>query len=801
MKTLRGLPAAPSGGHTEVERSTGDASAPEEGLSEAEARTRLTQYGHNEISEERSGSFKDVLMRLWGPIPWMLEGAIVLEVVLGKVAEPALIAAWLLFSAVLGGTQERRARSALDLLRSRLQVSSRVRRDGSWRTLPARELVPGDLVRVNTGDVVPADLRIRQGTLDVDQSALTGESGIVHRISGETIYSASTIRRGDASGSVIATGSRSYYGRTAELVRTARSVGHLDRLLFTVVRYLVSVDAALAAVLVATVLWNHADLLSLIPFFLVLITATVPVTMPAAFTVANAVEAKALAKEGVLVTGLSALQEAATMEVLCIDKTGTLTRNQEKVTQIVSFEGEPEDEVLAWAASACDAASTGSIELAVLSALKDRSATPLVTEKFVPFDPALKYSEAYVVKGGESARVVLGSPLVVGQMARPCPDLMMQVEALATSGARVLAIAAGAEDQLTIRGLLALSDAPLDDAANLVEAIRGLGIKMLMVTGDTRATAQVISLAVGLGDHFGSAEESINNPLEYDGFANFYPEEKFRLVQALQRSGQITGMTGDGVNDAPALKQAEVGIAVHSASDVAKASAQLVLTTPGLQGIVSVVSGGRRVYRRMLTWTITKIARTVELAALLTIGYIATGFFVTPLALIAVIVVLNDIVTISLATDRVASSSIPQRWNVREIAKIGGFLAIGWLVLAFAILYGSLRVLQLPTEQVQTLVFAYLMYSAQATIYITRVPGRLWSLAPSAYVALATIGNIAVASVLAAAGILMAPVPVELLAATLGAVLLAAVLLDQIKIWVFQGSGILGSPKSRAGRP
>lgn len=782
----------PSDG-TETEKPKEVTIGTEEGLSEAQARARLTQYGYNEIREEPPGLLQSILGRLWGPIPWMLEAALVLEVVLGKVAGPALIAVWLAFSAVLGGVQERRARTALDLLRSRLQVSSRVRRAGNWQILPAREIVPGDQVHVRTGDIVPADLTIHAGTVEVDQSALTGESGVVPRSRGEMIYSASTVGRGEASGTVTATGPRSFYGRTAELVRTARSVGHLDQLLFTVVRYLVSIDAVLAVVLVAAVLWRGEDLLALIPFFLVLVIATVPVTMPAAFTVANAVEARALTKEGVLVTGLSALQEAATMDVLCIDKTGTLTQNQESLAALVPFAGESEDEVLTWAAASCDEATQGPVELAILGAFKDRSLQPLSRKKFIPFDPAIKHSEAHVNRDGQTLRVVLGAPLVVQQLAEPQPGLMTRVEALATSGARVLAVAAGPEEHLSIRGLVALADSLREDAAQLVKAIQQLGVKVLMVTGDTRATAQAVSHAVGLGDHFGNAENSLKNPLQYDGFANFYPEEKFHLVQALQRAGRIAGMTGDGVNDAPALKQAEVGIAVHSASDVAKASAQIVLTVPGLQGIVSVVSGGRRVYRRMLTWTLTKIARTVELAALLTFGYIATGFFVTPLALIAVIVVLNDIVTITLATDRVQGSLAPQQWDVREIARIGGVLALGWLVLGFAILWAARNILKLPTLQIQTLMFVYLMYSAQATIYITRVPGRFWSLAPSRYVAAATIGNAAIASILAAWGIFMASVPVVLLAGALGAVLVATVLLDQVKISLFQKTGLLGS--------
>lgn len=763
----------------------------EDGLTEAQARTRLTQFGYNEIPEESAGLLRGILKRFWGPIPWMLEAALVLEAALGKTVEPAMIAGLLLFGAVVGGTQELRAHSALDLLRTRLRVTAWVRRDGRWRQLPARELVPGDHIGVRVGDLVPADCAIDDGAVEVDQAALTGESAAVSRSKGETIYAGSTVHRGEARGTVTATGPRSYFGRTAELVRTARSVGHLEQLLFTVVRHLVAIDAALAAVLIAGVLWRGEPLLPLVPFLLVLVTATVPVTMPAAFTVSNAVEARSLAKEGVLVTGLTSIQEAATMDVLCVDKTGTLTENRQTVAALVAFAGESEEELLAYAAAACGESTRSPLEAAILQAAHQRSAPLLDRRRVVPFDPAEKRSEAYVKRNGQVFRVVLGSPTVVEPIAEHQPGFGERAEELAASGARVLAVAAGPDGRLTLRGLVALADTPREDAKAFIRALQGLGVRVVMITGDTLATARAVSRAVGLGDCFGDVKDSLDDPLRYDGFADCYPEEKFQLVRALQRAGRV-GMTGDGVNDAPALKQAEVGIAVSTASDVAKAAAKVILTNPGLHDVVAVVAGGRRVYRRMLTWTITKIARTVELAALLTIGYLATGVFVTPLFLIVLIVVMNDVVTITLATDRAWVSPTPERWNVREIAKVAGVLAAGWLALAFAVLWAAFSPLALPVPQVQTLMFVYLIYTAQATIYLVRVRDRVWSLAPSRSVAAATVGNVVVASALAYWGIMMAAVPAAILAGTLAAVLAAALLLNEVKIRIFQRSGVLG---------
>ena len=546
-----------------------------EGLSEAEAQSRLSQGGYNEIREAPANPVLGILKRLWGPIPWTLEAALILEVALGKILEASIIVLLLIFSALVGEIQELRAHTAVDYLRHRLQVNARVRRDGHWRFIPARELVTDDLVHVKLGDIVPADCKILEGSMEVDQSALTGESTFVPRSNNETIYSGSTVLHGEAIGTVTATGSKSLYGRTAELVRTAGSSGHLQKLLFTIVRYLATVDVILAVILVGAALLNRSDILPLLPFLLVLVIATVPVSMPASFTVANALEARVLAKEGVLVTGLTAIQEAATMEVLCVDKTGTLTQNRAEIAAIIPFPGEPVNEVLAYAASACDESTQNSLDIAILNELKNRAIQPLNRERSVPFDPVAKRSEAFVSHDGQTFHVMLGSPTIVEQFAEPWSELKDHVEELAASGARILAVAAGPEEQLSLRGLIALADVPREDAAELVKGIQGLGIRVLMVTGDTATTARAVSRQVNLGDRIGNLDVALKSPLDYDGFAGVYPEDKFRIVQTLQKLNLITGMTGDGINDAPALKQAEVGIAVSTASDVAKGSETL----------------------------------------------------------------------------------------------------------------------------------------------------------------------------------------------------------------------------------
>lgn len=646
---------------------------------------------------------------------------------------------------------------------------------------------------------MPDDLvHLRVGVVSLGQSQLTGESLPVEATAGATAYTGSRVGRGEASGTVTATADRTRFGKTAQLVQLARAPKRLQRLAVSIAKYLLALDVTLIAIVVIAAVLRHTSVSNTLPFALMVLVASVPVMLPPMFTMSSAMGARGLAKNGVMTTRLSAIEDAATMDVLCVDKTGTLTENRQTLVAVVPLAADAEDDVLAWAAAACDESTQNPLDAAIIHALEQRALQSLVRQSFVPFDPEIKRSEAIVRQGEATVRVMLGSPQAVQEFASSLDGLMERVKQLAASGSRVLAVAVGTADHLAIRGLVALADTPRKDAAALIRALRDLGIRVLMVSGDTLATACAVGQQVGLGDRFGDAAASLTEPLQYDGFAQCYPQDKFRLVQTLQHSGRITGMTGDGVNDAPALKQAEVGIAVSAASDVAKASAQVVLTRPGLQDMIEVIHSGRRVYRRMLTWTITKIARTVELAALLAIGYIVTGFFVTSLLLIAVLVILNDIVTITLATDRAWISPVPERWNVKEIGKIASIFAVGWLVLAFSILWVAMKVLHLPISQIQTLMFVYLIYSAQTTIYLTRVRGRFWSFAPSRYVALATIGNVVIATTLGYLGILTAAVPATVLLGTLAAVLAATFVLDEVKLWFLNKTAVFGGAEQIA---
>ncbi len=761
--------------------------ATEAGLTTAQVAERRPQAGFNEVPEERTHPARLLLGELWGPIPWMLEAAFAIELVLGHLPEALILVGLLMFNAALSVSQEQRARLAVELLRRRLRVTARVRRDGQWQLLPARELVPDDAVHVRMGDIVPADCRVLDGHVEVDQSALTGESASVDRGPAETLYSGSILRRGEATALVTATGARSYFGRTTELVRSARGRGHLQDLMFTVVRYLAVADAVFAVLIVVDTLLGASSFVEIVPFILILLISSVPAALPATFTVANALESRHLAESGVLVTGLSAIEEAAGMEVLCTDKTGTLTQNRLAVERAGSLGPRSREEVLALAAAACDEATQDPIDLAILRAAAGSARLP--RESVVPFDPATKRSEAVVREGGQRLRVLLGQPAIIAQLARAPEDLANRVDALAGHGSRVLAVAAGPEGRLDVVGLLSLEDPVREDAPALIARLHEMGVRVVMVTGDTRPTAEAVARTLGIVGPIGGRTDLGTAARGFGGFAGVYPEDKLALVRSLQATGVVVGMTGDGVNDAPALKQAEVGIAVSNATDVAKAAAKVVLTRPGLGDIVSAVEGGRRVYRRMLTWMLTKISKNLELVVLLGVGFLVYHAFVTTPLLVLVMIFAGDFVTISVGTDRARISREPDRWNVRRLLLLGAAMAAGWLILSFSLVTLGLAAFHWSVATLQTVVFLYLLFSGQATTYLLRERGPFWSSRPSRYLLLASSVDITVLSLMAVFGLLMTPIPLTWVVALLAAVAGTALGLDRLKLWVFQKTG------------
>ena len=771
------------------------AAIPLQGLTSAEARQRLIKYGPNMVAEDHPHPWLLFLKKFWAPVPWMLEATIALQFALGKASEAGIIAILLVFNAVLGFAQEHRANNALALLKSRLAIQVRVLRDKVWQQMAAQELVPGDVVHLRMGDLAPADIRLLDGQVLLDQSALTGESLPVDASAGATVNAGAIVKRGEASGEVTATGVHTYFGKTAELVRSARTASHLEILIMTIVRYLVALDAILVAALLLYS-WIHGIAITeVLPFALILLVASVPIALPATYTLATALGALELARNGVLVTRLSAIEEAAAMDVLASDKTGTITQNSLALSALQSYAPYTDNDLLLWAALASDHATQDPIDLAILDAAKSRGLLSGIPQRlsFIPFDPETKRSEAEYSRNGDKLRVLKGAPSVIAALVGE-PDIGADVERLGADGSRVLAIATETgSNGLHLAGLVALQDPPREDSQALIRDLHDLGVRVLMVSGDGPATARAVAEKVGIGTRV-CAPENLQRAiqksvLDYDVFARVLPEDKFRLVQALQQSGHVVGMSGDGVNDAPALKQAEVGIAVASATDVAKAAASLVLTNPGLADVKAAVETSRRINQRMLTYTMNKIIKTMEIAVFLSVGVMLTGVFVITPLLIVLLLFTNDFVTMSIATDHVSFARKPERWNIPNLMRTSGILAGLVLVLSFSVFFAGRDWLHLPLNQLQTLIFVMLVFTGQGNVYLVRERSHFWKSTPSRWLLLASLLDIIAVVVLSTQGILMSAIPLWLVSGLMILVLAYLVVLDFIKIRVFKQFG------------
>ena len=747
---------------------------PEIGLAPADVDTRRKENGYNEVAETKSHPLVKFLKKFWGISAWMLELIMILSAVLGKYSDLAVVSALLVINAVLSFMQESRAAGVVAALRRRLQVNARVRRDSSWQVIPARELVPGDIVRMRPGDIIPADVRLLTGALSVDQSALTGESKDADKKPGEVLSSGSIVRRGEGNGVVILTGAKTYFGRTTQLVQEARPKLHIEAVVAKVVRWLFVIVGALLGVVIVLSLIRHVPLVEMVPLMLVLLMSAVPVALPVMFTVSMAVGSRELAKRGVLVTRLSAAEDAATMDVLCVDKTGTITMNQLAVTGVIPLEHANEADVLAAGSLASQEANLDPIDLAFLPAAKERHVfdhAPKVTPvSFAPFDAKNRRTEAVVEQNGRRLRVMKGAVRTVAEacgLQPPAIDaLESRVSESARKGYRTLAVARGPETGMpALLGLVTLYDPPRPDAKQLIVTLHDLGVPVKMLTGDALAVACEIGQGVGLpnirrvadlkAEGVQTGNEAIDLLAGADGFAEVYPEDKYIVVQHLQAAGHVTGMTGDGVNDAPALRQAEVGIAVSSATDVAKGAASVVLTEAGLTNIVALVEQGRTIYQRILTWIVNKISRTILKAAFVAIAFVVTGKFVVSALAMLLLVFLTDFAKISLATDHVRSSKRPETWN------IGGFITVS-IVLGIAMLAETLFLLWIGwarfglasnNNALTTFSFLTLLYFAVFSIVSARERNWFWSTVPSKTFLLALAADALTGTVLTFVGL------------------------------------------------
>ena len=747
---------------------------PAAGLARAEVETRRKEHGYNEVAEQKEHSVLLFLGKFWGLSAWMLELIMVLSAVLRKFPDLVVVSALLIVNAVVSFMQERRAAGVVATLRRRLQVSARVLREANWQVVPARELVPGDIVRVRSGDIIPADVKLLAGALTVDQSALTGESKDSEKKPGDSLSSGSVVRRGEGNGVVLLTGAKTYFGRTTELVQQARPKLHIDAVVAKIVRWLFLVVGVLLVMVVVLSLMRGTSLLEMIPLMLILFMSAIPLSLPAMFTVSMAVGSKELAKRGVLVTRLSATEDAATMDVLCVDKTGTITMNQLAITGVIPLEHATEADVLFAGAVASQEANQDPIDLAFLAAAKERhifdNLPKIAPISFVPFDAKNRRTEAVFEQNGQRLRVMKGAVETVAQACGLHPPAIAALEARvsesALKGYRTLAVARGSEaGALALVGLVTLYDPPRSDAKQLITALHDLGVPVKMLTGDALAVASEIARSVGLSnirrvaDLKAAGAQAGNGTVDLlagvDGFAEIYPEDKYVVVKHLQASGHVTGMTGDGVNDAPALRQAEVGIAVSTATDVAKGAASVVLTEPGLTNIVALVEQGRTIYQRILTYIINKISRTILKTSFVAIAFVVTGKFVMSAFAMLLLVFITDAAKISLATDRVRPSRRPETWNIGPLIWVSVVLGVLMVAESLLVLWSGWSRCGLATNNTALFTFSYLtlLYFAAFSIVSARERRWFWAMMPSRIVLVAAVSEVLVGTILTRVGL------------------------------------------------
>ncbi|MBB5373445.1 HAD-IC family P-type ATPase [Acidocella aromatica] len=755
----------------------------EQGLSTAEAAKLLKRFGANAVTEISESWLHALATKLWGPLPWMLEATILLELFLGHGPQAMIISVLLIFNAVLGMTQEARAKDAVAALRQTLAVTASVRRDGLWMRIDASGLVPGDQIKLALGAVVPADTKLTSGSVLIDQSMLTGESLPVERKPGELAYAGAMIRHGEATGIVMATGSHTYFGKTASLVQDAHGVSGEQRAVLSVVRDLALINGA---VVLAMLAYAHAigrTFDESVPLLLTALLASIPVALPSTFTLAAALSARRLVRGAVLPTRLAAINEAATMSLLCTDKTGTLTQNALSIHSILGFGGTAEDAVLA-AAAAASSEGGDPVDQVLIDAARARGVAVPTAISFEPFDPARKYAQARLADGDLLRKGALGALVSVPLSA----EQENAHKHLTEAGCRVLAVTRTSGTTTVLLGLLGLADPPREDAASLIATLHSLGVHVVMVTGDAPETAAVIAKSVGItGEVCESAMlEKLTAPGDYGVFAGVFPEQKFRLVKLFQRDGHVVGMCGDGTNDAPALRQAQMGIAVSTATDVAKAAAGLVLTSPGLAGILDAIREGRAAFQRIRTYTLSMVVRKIAFVFYLALGLVITGHAVLTPLLMVLLLIVNDFLTMAITTDRALPSSHPRHWRIGRIIGEGGIYGLATLGYATLMLQIGRGLWHLPLAQIRTLSFMTLMLAIQASIYVIREERWFWSSAPSIWLAGATVVMVSFSLLVAGCGILMAPLGWNILGAIIGGVLLFMLLLDLLKHIVAQ---------------
>lgn len=771
-------------------------SSSKKGISSQEAKERLSKYGPNEITEKKVSPVLKFLGYFWGPIPWMIEIAAVLSAAIQRWEDFAVIFALLLVNALVGFWQEHKASNAIELLKQRLAPKARVLRDGKWADLPSRDLVPGDIVRVRIGAIVPADIKLIDGNyLELDESGLTGESLPVEKHMSDVAYSGSVVRQGEMNGLVFVTGMNTYFGRTAKLVEKAKTKSHFQKAVLKIGEFLIRLAVGLVMIVIVAATLRHEGLLETLQFALVLIVAAIPAALPAVLSVTMAVGAIELAKKEAIVSKLVAIEEMAGVDILCSDKTGTITQNAIKVAEVVPLQGFTEMDVLLCGFLASREEDQDVIDNAVIEKAREEQtvSSGYKVVEFKPFDPVSKKTEA-TIEGNGSFKAAKGAPQAILALIKDqslSSKINAQVNAFASRGYRSLGVAKTVDGAWKYVGLLALYDPPREDSAKTIKAAQSeMGVKIKMVTGDHEAVAREIAKMVGLGSDIRPASEFIDKPDDEaeeviekaDGFARVFPEHKFRIVELLQSRGHIVGMTGDGVNDAPALKKADAGVAVAGATDAAKSAADIVLTMPGISVIVDAIKESRRIFRRMNSYAIYRISETIRVLFFITFSILAFNFYPVTAIMIVLLALLNDLAIITIAYDRAEYSNKPDRWNMQSVLGLATFLGIIGTLSSFGILYIGLDIIHLSRETLQSMIYLKLSVAGHFTIFIARTKGFFWVYRPSYILLGAVVGTQALATIIAVYGILIPPIGWNVAALVWAYAMTAFVITDFIKV-------------------
>ena len=777
--------------------------ATSEGLTSKDAVSRLAKYGRNELTEPPRNPVADFLRRYWGPMPWLLELAMVLSFILKRPAEGVIILVLLTMNAIIGFWHSQGSHKAVSLLKQRLALQARVLRDGNWQTIEVALLVPGDVITVRLGDIIPSDAKIITGDVSIDESALTGESLPIEKNAGAVIYSGSVIRQGEARCLVINTGYTTYFGRTAELVNAAKPKSHQEAIALAIVKYMMYLGIAASLIVAGDAAVQHHSFLLILTFIVVFLMGSVPVALPAVLTIVQAATGIQLSKSGVLVTRLESIEDAASVSVLCMDKTGTITMNQLSVVEAVGFEPYVLTDTLNMAALASREDGIDLIDLAILEYAKAQGANGQGYKQltYTPFNPAVRRTEATASKDGLEFKVIKGAsqvvaPMCTGMDAQELAKVDEHVQSYSRKGYRTIAVARSKEGEpnaLSLVGLVALADPPRPDSRQMIAEIKQLGVKPIMLTGDNMAIAKEIAVQVGIGENISrlsdvahlQGKERATAVATSDGFAEIYPEDKYQLVKLLQEAGYMVAMTGDGVNDAPALKQAEMGIAVNNATDVAKASASVVLTEPGIQVIVKAVELSRETYQRMLTWVINKVMKVIQVVGLLTIGYFMVHEMIVSMLGISLLIFANDFVTISLATDNVKHTLNPNSWDVANI--MSAALVVGVLLIGegLATIWWGIHMLHLDIDHLRTLVLLMLVFTSQLNVLMVRERRSLWASRPGTALIVSSLSVTVLYIALGISGILIPAIPLVNILEMLAFLIVCTILFDFPKRAVF----------------